>query len=124
MISFDYLSISSKKSLGGGAILDLGIYAIQMAQWVFTEKPDSIIAEGTLNEEGVDLQVSATLKYKTGGIANLKISAKDQYDNVAVIKGTKGTIEVRMHTFFKEIFPIILKFIDSPFLASNFTQRH
>lgn len=65
-----------------------------MSQWVFREPPLSITASGTLNEEGVDLQVSAILKYSNGAVANLNISAKDQYDNTAVIKGTKGKIEV------------------------------
>lgn len=65
-----------------------------MSQWVFKHAPLSIEAKGVLNEEGVDMEVTATLRYSHGGIANLKISAKDQYDNLAVIKGTKAKIEV------------------------------
>ena len=42
-----------EKSLGGGCVLDLGIYAVQMALLAFNhEEPEKIIASGILNEEG------------------------------------------------------------------------
>ena len=42
-----------KKSLGGGCVLDLGVYAIQMALLVFDhEEPEKIIASGITNDEG------------------------------------------------------------------------
>lgn len=53
-----------KKSLGGGALLDLGIYALQLPQFVFRGlHPTKILANGFLNEDGVDSSVSAIITY-------------------------------------------------------------
>ena len=43
-----------EKTLGGGCLLDLGVYAVQMALLVYDhEEPEKIIASGILNEEGL-----------------------------------------------------------------------
>lgn len=84
----------NKKSQGGGTILDLGVYAIQVAQWAFREPPMSVKATGKLNEEGVDLEMVAELTYSGNRKAHLKTSAYEQLENKAYIKGTKGQIVV------------------------------
>ena len=43
-----------KKGLGGGAVMDLGIYAIQLALLVLGEEPERVIATGYLNEYGME----------------------------------------------------------------------
>lgn len=49
--------------LGGGALLDIGIYAIQFATMVFGEKPERIDTSGWLTSTGVDETAAVTLKY-------------------------------------------------------------
>jgi len=44
------------KQLGGGALLDLGIYTISFAQWLMQTMPSSISAESTIGNSGVDEQ--------------------------------------------------------------------
>lgn len=46
------------KQLGGGTVLDLGVYTIQVILWAFRAAPTKIVAKGKLNEDGVDLEVS------------------------------------------------------------------
>ncbi len=42
-----------EKELGGGALLDVGIYPIQFADMVFgPDKPERIVATGTLLDSG------------------------------------------------------------------------
>lgn len=84
----------NKKSQGGGTILDLGVYAIQISQWAFKEPPMSVKATGKLNDEGVDLEMQAELTYSGNRKAHLKTSAYEQLENKAYIKGTKGQIIV------------------------------
>lgn len=44
---------SVKKELGGGALMDIGLYCVQLACMVFDgEKPQSIVASGFLSETG------------------------------------------------------------------------
>ncbi|XP_055638312.1 trans-1,2-dihydrobenzene-1,2-diol dehydrogenase-like [Toxorhynchites rutilus septentrionalis] len=85
------------KDLGGGTVLDLGVYTIQVSLWAFGMEPDKIIAKGKLNEERVDVEMEAQLHFPNGGIATMKCSALEQLANRAEIRGTKGTMT--LHDF-------------------------
>ncbi|XP_028999305.1 trans-1,2-dihydrobenzene-1,2-diol dehydrogenase-like [Betta splendens] len=86
---------SVEKELGGGALLDLGIYCIQLISMVYNgEKPECIQATGVCLETGVDETVVATLKYSKDRLAVLTCSLRMELPNDAVIVGTKGTIRV------------------------------
>ncbi|XP_037034560.1 trans-1,2-dihydrobenzene-1,2-diol dehydrogenase-like [Bradysia coprophila] len=80
----------AKNELGGGVVLDLGVYTIQLCQWIFQKYPQSIQAEGTLNSDGVDLTMKATLIYSDTAFATIETSAMEALNNQAVIKGSKG----------------------------------
>lgn len=75
-------------------MLDLGVYVIQLSQWCFGRAPIDIKATGQLNEDGCDIDMQAVLTYSDGGVARIATSALRQLTNVAVIRGTKGTIRV------------------------------
>lgn len=84
-------------------ILDLGVYTIQICQWAFQSEPISIKATGKLNEDGVDSEMSAELKYDDNKVGKIKTSGLKTQNNTAKIVGTKGTMTVNSSTFlFKE----------------------
>lgn len=86
---------TTQKELGGGAILDIGIYCLQFISMVYNgEKPESIQAAGVCFETGVDETVVVTLKYSKNRMAVFTCSAGVQLPNDAVITGTKGSIKV------------------------------
>lgn len=87
----------SEKQLGGGTILDLGIYTIQVSQFVFREEPISIKSTGKLNDDGVDIETNVELKYPSGGFARFKTSALEELSNKATIRGSKGSLTVRKY---------------------------
>jgi len=87
----------TKKELGGGTVLDLGVYTIQFAQFVFRSEPVSISAKGTLNENGVDVETEVELKYANGGVARFKTSALKELTNKAHVRGTKSLMT--FHSF-------------------------
>ncbi|GBP87685.1 Trans-1,2-dihydrobenzene-1,2-diol dehydrogenase [Eumeta japonica] len=82
-----------KKDLGGSALLDIGIYVLQFAQFVFKEEPVKVVSSGELNEDGVDLAVSVILEY-SGRRAVLTANSKLRLDNRATVYGTKGRVTV------------------------------
>ncbi|KYN28995.1 PREDICTED: trans-1,2-dihydrobenzene-1,2-diol dehydrogenase-like [Trachymyrmex cornetzi] len=83
------------KELGGGTILDLGIYCLQFVCLAYdNEMPESIKAVGILNENGVDMFMSATLTYKGNRTATITTNALIELPNEAYICGTKGMIKV------------------------------
>ena len=48
--------------LGGGSILDVGVYPIHFATMIFGERPESVNTTGWLMETGVDETAFITLK--------------------------------------------------------------
>ncbi|KAK5649086.1 hypothetical protein RI129_003978 [Pyrocoelia pectoralis] len=85
----------TSKELGGGTILDLGIYTLQFVQFIYKGlTPLSIVAKGTLNENGVDESSSAMITYKDSKIAIVSTDARLELSNEACIVGTKGIIKV------------------------------
>lgn len=83
------------KNLGGGTILDLGVYGIQFACLIFgNEMPHTIQATGCLNEEGVDQSASINFLYKGNHTATILTHSRVDLPNEAYIIGTKGMIKV------------------------------
>ena len=81
-------------ALGGGSLLDLGIYPVFLA-CLLLGKPDTIKAIGTLSGEGVDEDCSMLFQYsRTGQHAVLESSLLIQTDLPAEITGEKGTIRI------------------------------
>lgn len=79
--------------LGGGALLDLGIYPISFTFDVLGV-PKTISATARMKETGADGTVATMFTYESGAIA-LTISASDTAGrNIATIHGTEGRIEI------------------------------
>jgi predicted dehydrogenase len=79
--------------LGGGALLDLGIYPISFA-WDILGEPQSIQATATFRATGADSQVATLFKYASGAIA-LTLSASNAAGPTrATVLGTEGRIEI------------------------------
>ena len=81
------------KELGGGALLDLGVYVISFAHMILG-KPKEIFATSIFTEKGVDAKTSMIFKYGNNVIANLSCSMHDTQPNRAIISGDKGIIEI------------------------------
>ena len=79
--------------LGGGALLDLGIYPLTLAHLVLGA-PTSITAQSTLTDKKVDLQTSMILTYENGAHAILSCTMAVRSSVSAVIAGEKARIEI------------------------------
>jgi len=80
-------------ALGGGALLDLGIYPLSLIQWLWGV-PDRIRATGTLTATGVDLRESISLWYGDRlavAYADMGAAGKSSLQ----IVGTKARLEVQ-----------------------------
>lgn len=81
-------------ALGGGALLDVGIYTINFALMVFGDDYDTIISKAGFNQEGADVTDSITITWEDGRMAILHSSALAQTDRKGIIYGDKGYLEV------------------------------
>ena len=81
--------------LGGGALLDVGVYTISLATMLFGgERPVKVYAQGSTLSTGVDDLAVMILTYSNGGIAQLSASISYDICCDAVICGTKGELRL------------------------------
>ncbi|MGD8901966.1 MAG: Gfo/Idh/MocA family oxidoreductase [Anaerolineae bacterium] len=81
-------------NLGGGALLDLGVYLVSLASMIMGP-PSRIGGLGHLGETGVDEQAGIVLGYEQGQVSTLFTSVRIDSPVEAVIIGTGGRI--RLH---------------------------
>jgi predicted dehydrogenase len=79
--------------LGGGAILDLGIYPVHLAHLVLGP-PNSVVASGRLASTGVDAAAAAILTHGDGGLSVVKCALDTALACTARISGTLGAIDI------------------------------
>lgn len=80
-------------SLGGGTILDIGIYPIFLAQSLLGV-PDKILATMEPAPTGIDQQCSIIFQYNSGAIATLFSTFESNLETDADIFGTHGRIRL------------------------------
>lgn len=73
--------------LGGGALLDLGIYPMGLAQ-LFLGQPESMSFTGSLAPSGVDAEAGGLMRYPGGARALVECSLLAGYANDASVVGT------------------------------------
>jgi predicted dehydrogenase len=80
-------------SLGGGALLDIGIYPLLLAT-LCLGYPEEIKALASLTELKVDDEMMAVLKYKKRGLAQIQSTIRANTPTEAYIFGENGSIFV------------------------------
>jgi predicted dehydrogenase len=79
--------------LGGGALLDVGIYPISLASLLFGQ-PRAILGAAHLGETGVDEQSAYLLQYAGGRLALLSSAVRTNTLHDAMIYGTDGWLRI------------------------------
>lgn len=79
--------------LGGGALLDLGVYVVSFAQMLLGA-PDTVTATGSRFPTGVDAEAAVLLGYEDGRSATLLTSLRNALPGQARVFGTEGWIDV------------------------------
>ena len=80
-------------ALGGGALLDMGVYPLTFAR-LFLGEPDQVAAAATLSPAGVDLDVALALGYPSGAVASLTTTMTGWSPRTASIATDTGRIEL------------------------------
>jgi len=83
--------------LGGGSLLDLGIYPLSLAAY-FLGPVAGVQAVGELAGTGVDMQASFVLRHESGAVSSCMSSLRAHTPNEFTISGSKGY--VRLNTRF------------------------
>ena len=80
--------------LGGGSLLDVGVYVISFASMIFQKSPLEMVGIGHIGDWESDEQGVAILKYGNGEIADLSFALRTAAVNEAYIFGTEGYIKI------------------------------
>ncbi|EED6225661.1 Gfo/Idh/MocA family oxidoreductase, partial [Salmonella enterica subsp. enterica serovar Haifa] len=93
--------------LGGGALLDLGIYPISFI-WDILGAPTSIRAVGRLVETGADSEVATVMTHEGGAISTSLSSSRGAGPNAASIVGTAARIDIDRVWYAPTTFRLVL----------------
>lgn len=80
-------------ALGGGALLDVGVYCVSLASMIFGE-PSQVTGLATKGETGVDEQAAMVLGYDGGQISVLSTAIRTSTIHEATIFGTDGYLRI------------------------------
>ena len=79
--------------LGGGALLDLGIYPVSFA-WDVLGAPTTITAAARLSETGADAEVATIFTHASGALSTTISAARSAGPNTAHVIGTDARIDI------------------------------
>jgi predicted dehydrogenase len=117
----------NKRELGGGALLDLGIYPLSIA-CALLGPVASVQAQAVLGEGGVDLTTAFTMKHRIGAMSVCSCTLRARTPSELTVSGTLGN--VRMNTMFHLAKSVTVKLadgttrtVDTPFLGNGYVHE-
>ena len=113
--------------LGGGALLDLGIYPLSIAASLLGAVVD-VKAQAEMGPTGVDVQTGFTLRHEGGGMSVCSCSFQARTPGELTVSGARG--HIRMNTMFHRAQSITVSLddgntrtIDTPFLGNGYVHE-
>jgi predicted dehydrogenase len=91
----DPANVRLQPALGGGALLDMGCYTVNIVRMVFGDEPRRVLASWEIDPRfGVDVTTAGILEFSNGRIASVSCSFVAGGQGTYTVIGTEGTIEV------------------------------
>ena len=95
--SFKEYNMSSRffnRKLAGGAMLDIGVYALSFIRWFMDSKPDQLLSQVKPASTKVDEQAGLLLMNKQGQMASVMLSLHSKQPKRGMVSCEKGYIEI------------------------------
>jgi predicted dehydrogenase len=113
--------------LGGGALLDIGIYPLSIAV-ALLGPVDSVLAQADIGDTGVDEQTTFLLKHSGGGMSVCSCSLRARLPSELTIAGELG--HVRMNSMFHRAQTVtvtradgVSRTVATPFLGNGYVHE-
>lgn len=114
-------------ALGGGALLDLGIYPLSIAA-ALLGPVESVRALAEMGPTGVDIQTAFTLRHEGGALSACSCSLRARTPCELTVSGERG--HVRMNTMFHRAKTITVapadgaaRTVDTPFIGNGYAHE-
>ena len=88
-----------KPEMGGGALLDVGCYSVNVARWYMGAEPRELQAQAVFHSSGVDMHLVASLRFPANGLATLEASFISSMQQTYSVVGSEGAIELPHDAF-------------------------
>lgn len=108
------------KELGGGALLDIGIYPLFLS-YLILGRPATVKASANFGTTGVDEQCGMVLTYTNNQLALLDCTLLADTDCVGLIQGEAG--QIRLHSRFHETKGVALKGLEGDKKTVDFDRN-
>jgi predicted dehydrogenase len=113
--------------LGGGGLLDVGIYPLSLAQMILGT-PAQITGLAELGQTGIDEQSACVLGYAGGELAVLHSAIRTETPQEATIMGTEGWIRIHSPWWMPQVMSIhkpgaTPQIVEIPFEADGYTYE-
>ena len=117
----------NKRELGGGALLDLGIYPLSIS-CALLGPVESVQAQAFLSDGGIDLTTGFSMKHTSGAMSVSSCSLRARSPCELTVSGSLG--QVRMDAMFHLAKTVTIKLadgsrrtIDTPFLGNGYVHE-
>ncbi|MBC8099580.1 MAG: Gfo/Idh/MocA family oxidoreductase [Armatimonadetes bacterium] len=91
---FDPTSRLYAPELGGGALLDVGVYVVSLASLIFGQQPEQVASFARFAPTGTDDLTGMLFRYADNALATLTCSVSVTTQCEAFICGEKGTLRI------------------------------
>ena len=109
-------------ALGGGSLLDVGVYPVSLATRLFGE-PTKIQSAAVMGKTGVDEQASMLLEYGEGRQALLASAIRAETGHAAVLAGSEGRIRIEAPFWKSQKLTLKEETIDLPFRGNGYPHQ-
>ena len=82
------------RALAGGAMLDIGVYALSFVRWFLDAKPDKLLSQVKTAPTGVDEQAGLLMTNPEGQMATVMLSLRSRQPKRGMVSCEKGYIEI------------------------------
>ena len=82
------------RNLAGGAMLDIGVYALSFIRWFMDSKPDQLLSQVKPAPTGVDEQAGLLLMNQEDQMASVMLSLHSKQPKRGMVSCEKGYIEI------------------------------
>ena len=88
-------NIRLDSALGGGALMDVGCYCVNVSRTLAGREPVEVQAWATFGPTGVDLELAGSLRFEDGLVAQFDCALTMERREYVEVAGTDGSIELR-----------------------------
>lgn len=85
--------------MGGGALLDVGCYAVSVARWLYGDEPLQVQCQACYHPNGVDLHTTGMLRFPDHRLATVEASFLAGLQQTFTVVGERGVVELPHDAF-------------------------